>query len=309
MQGSRADAALLVSVGTLWGSAFIAIRAGILAGASPFLYALLRVLLAAVIMAGVALALREPRPSRRELFRSAALGGLFLMGGYSLLLYWGEESTPGSLATILVATAPLLSALCSYPIIPSERFGRAGAVGIALGFVGVAAIFLPRLTAERSVDLLGAVAVFGAALLFSVGSVVLRWLGGGRQGPWHLTVQFTASAAVLGLAVLATLPSESFPLTTVTVGTVVYLAVGSSVLGYGLYFILHHRVGPSRANLVAYVNPIAGILLGVALLGESVAWFELVGFGLVVAGLGLLQLERARRAAPPVVGSTRRTDS
>ncbi|HZY92707.1 MAG TPA: EamA family transporter [Thermoplasmata archaeon] len=305
MRSSHVDVALLLATGTLWGSAFIAIRAGILAGASPFLYAEVRLVLAAAIMAAVALANREARPPTRELVRSALLGALFLMGGYSLLLYWGEQSTPGSLATILVATAPLVSALFAYPLIPAERFGALGLSGILLGFVGVATIFLPRLSGSPEVDLLGALAVFGAGTLFAFGSVVLRRLGGGRQGYWHMTGQFAASAILVGGAVAATAGTERFPVTAITVGTVLYLAVGSSVLGYGLYFRLHHRVGPQQANAVAYVNPVVGVLLGIALLGESIAWFEVAGFALVVGGLALLHWERQRRAEKPRPGLPR----
>ncbi len=302
MQSSRLDLVVLVSVGTLWGSAFIAIRAGLLDGATPFLYAALRYLLAFAVMATLSLAAREPLPPARELARSAALGALFLMGGYSLLLYWGEEATPGSLATILVATAPIQSALLAYPIIPAERFGRGGVLGVILGFIGIATIFLPGLLEGAALDVPHAVAVFGAALLFSIGSVLLRRLGGARQGYWHVTSQFAATASFLGLVALATAGDQRFPITAVTVGTLVYLAVGSSVLGYGLYFWLHHRIGPSRANVVAYVNPVIGILLGVALLGEAIGGFEVAGFALVVVGLALLQRERAQLPGPRPVG-------
>lgn len=297
MAGRQVDALLLVATGALWGSAFIAIRAGLVAGASPFLYAAVRFLLATAIMGGIALATREPRPPLRGLLFSAALGAGFLMGGYSLFLYWGEETTSGSLAAILVATAPLQSALIAYPLLPDDRFGRLGIAGVLLGFMGVATIFLPQISGSPTGDAIRAAAVFAAASLFSIGSVLLRRLGAGRQGPWQMTSQFAASAAFLGLAVAATPGPESFPLSPVTLGTVVYLAAGSSVLGYGLYFLLHHRVGPQRANLVAYVNPIVGVLLGVSLLGESVAVNEVIGFGLVIGGLAMLQLERRRRSA------------
>ncbi|HYK93029.1 MAG TPA: EamA family transporter [Thermoplasmata archaeon] len=298
MKGVGLDTALLVATGGLWGSAFIAIRAGLLAGATPFLYAAIRLILAMGIMAAVALASRERRPPVGELLRSAALGSLCLMGGYAALLYWGEQTTPGSLATILVASAPLQSALFAVLLIPADRLGRLGSLGVVAGFAGVAAIFVPGFSGTGPGPLGAALAVFGAATLFALGSVILRRLGGGRQSYWHMVAQFSASAGLLAVLTAATWPTERFPSNVVTWGTVIYLAAGSSVLGYALYFRLHHRIGPQQANAVAYVNPVVGVVLGVLLLGESVAWFEVVGFALVVTGLALLHFERARRPAP-----------
>lgn len=293
----RSDLLGLLVLGGLWGSAFIAIRAGILAGASPFLFADLRFVLAAVAATLLALVTRTVFPARALFVRALILGGLSLIGGYSVLVYWGEASTPGGLSAVLIATVPLWSGLLGHPVLPGERFGARGWVGIVTGFAGVVLLLSPSLGADAVVGILGPLAIVGAALVFSVGSVILRKLGGGPEGYWSLSAQFSAAAIVLVPFVLLAGP-ESFPVTTLTVGTLVFLALGSSVLGFIVYFRLHHRVGPARASFVTYVSPVIGLALGAAFLGESVSLVEVAGFALIVLGVLLVRGDQRKPTGP-----------
>ncbi|MGO8609424.1 EamA family transporter, partial [Rhizobium johnstonii] len=62
-------------------------------------------------------------------------------------------------------------------------------------------------------------------------------------------------------------------------------------------------VGPVRAPLFTYVNPIVAILLGVLLLGEHLAGGLVVGLPLVILGCWLAATGgrmRAGRNVPPV---------
>lgn len=290
----RIDLLAILALAALWGSAFIAIRAGLLAGASPFLFADLRLVLAAGAAALIALGTRTPLPSARLLLRAALLGGFSLVGGYSALVYWGETTTAGGLSAVLIATVPLWSGLVGHSALPNERFARIGWAGIVVGFLGVVVLLLPDLGAGSS-GWAGPAAIIGAAALFSVGSVTLRRLGGGPEGYWSLVAQFAASAVVLLPFALLDGPIR-FPVTAVTIGTLVYLAVGSSVVGFVLYYWLFHRVGPARAGFVTYVSPVMGLALGALLLAESVSLLELAGFGLIVVGILLVRGERPRPA-------------
>ncbi|HEV2166714.1 MAG TPA: DMT family transporter, partial [Thermoplasmata archaeon] len=83
-----------------------------------------------------------------------------------------------------------------------------------------------------------------------------------------------------------------------------------SLAGYALYVYLHHHVGPSKANVVAYVNPVAALTIGVVLFREPFQWWELVGFALVVVGLTLLTgIEWRRKAALRLSDSVRTADA
>jgi drug/metabolite transporter (DMT)-like permease len=61
------------------------------------------------------------------------------------------------------------------------------------------------------------------------------------------------------------------------------------ILGTGLAFIVYYRLletaNPSYISMVTYVIPIFGVILGVAVLNERLTWYALVGFGLILLGV------------------------
>jgi drug/metabolite transporter (DMT)-like permease len=69
------------------------------------------------------------------------------------------------------------------------------------------------------------------------------------------------------------------------------LALGA--LGTGLAFSLSYRViriaGATTAASVTYLIPIVATLLGIAVLGEQVHWYEPVGAAVILAGVAISQ--------------------
>jgi probable blue pigment (indigoidine) exporter len=288
---------LLVVLGLIWGSAYPVIRYGLVEGATPLTYAAVRYLFSAIAIAAVAAATRVPRPNARSLGLSGVIG-LPIVGVYGLLLYVGEATTSGNLSAILIAVAPLLTALFALPILPGERLHRWGYLGLIVGFVGVAVLVAPPPGIVLASSVWGPVEVVGAAASFAIGSVILR-----RQRPegetlWGVSVQFAVATAFL-VALLPVLePHPALPLTDGVLLTLAYLVLGPSLAGYALYFYLHHHVGPGRANVVAYVNPVAALTIGTLLFLEPFQWWELAGFALIVVGLTLLTRFGRPRPAP-----------
>ena len=294
---SRRNLALLVVLGLIWGSAYPVIRFGIVSGATPIAFADVRYAFSAVAIAAVAAASGIPRPAPRALALSALLG-LPIVGVYGLLLYVGEESTSGGLASILIGVAPLLTALFALPVLPGESLRRLGYLGLVIGFVGVFVLVFPPAGVPLASSFWGPVAILGAAASFAAGSVVLRARRPEGETLWGVSVQFAVATGFLLVALPIFEPRSSLPLSTDVLLSVAYLVFLPSVVGYALYFSLHHSVGPSRANVVAYVNPLAGLSVGTLLFGEPFQWWEVVGFALIVVGLTLVT-GVGQRAAPP----------
>jgi drug/metabolite transporter (DMT)-like permease len=295
--------ALLALVAVVWGAAYVFIRQGIELGASPLVFAATRYALSAGAFAALALARREPRPDRGRLVVSAALGGTLIIGIYGGLLYWGEQFSTGGYAAVLASTAPLWTVLFGFSILASERLGPRGLLGIGVGFAGTAVLVVPELSGSALGGWEGPVFVLGAMLSAAAGTVLLRRFGGGRQGLWQIGAQFGAAGLLLG-AVAAILPvPERLPLDPGVLGALAFLVVFSSVVGYFGYFALHHRVGPVRANVVAYLAPLVGVGVGSGLFGEPVTVFEIVGVAIVLIGVTFVLRESGRSApAPPRPG-------
>jgi probable blue pigment (indigoidine) exporter len=287
--------ALLVMLGLIWGSAYPVIRYGIVVGASPIAYAAVRYAFSALAIAGVAAATRVARPPARS-FALSALLGLPIVGVYGLLLYVGETTTSGGLASILICGAPLLTVLFALPILPKESLHWLGYVGLLVGFVGVALLVSPPPGISLTTSVWGPIEVLGAAASFAIGSVLLRRNRPEGETLWGVSVQFAVATAFLALVIPFLEPRPALPLTPGVGLAIAYLVALPSVAGYTLYFYLHHHVGPGRANVVAYVNPLAALSIGTLVFAEPFHWWEVGGFALVAVGLTLVT--RFRRAAP-----------
>jgi probable blue pigment (indigoidine) exporter len=293
----RRNLLLLILVGLIWGSAYPVIRYGLLDGATPIVFAAVRYALSAVGMALVAYATGVARPNARALGLSAVLG-IPIVAVYGLLLYVGEQSTSGGLAAILIAVTPLLTAMFALVLLPGESLGRAGYVGLVVGFLGVVLLVFPPPGVVLASSVWGPVAVFGAALSFAIGSVLLRRKRPEGETLWGVSVQFGVATLALAAVLPVLEPHPTLPVNTGGLLALAYLVLLPSLVGYALYFYLHLQVGPGRANVVAYVNPVAAISIGTLLFGEPFQLWELAGFALVIAGLTILT--RFGRPRPPV---------
>ncbi|HXW66987.1 MAG TPA: EamA family transporter [Thermoplasmata archaeon] len=285
---SRQDVALLAALALVWGSAYVFIREGIVFGAAALPFAAIRYALSAVAFFLLAAGRREAFPPRRALLVSAAVGGTLLIGVYGGFLYWGEQYTTGGYASVLASTAPILTLLFAWVLLPSERLGPLALGGIAIGFAGVVVLVVPELSGSSVGTWPGPAFVIGAFVAAAIGSVLLRRFGGGRQGLWQIGTQFAVGALLIGTAALVLPYPRAVPLSVGVLGSLLSLVVFSSVLGYFVYFLLLHRAGPVGANLVAYLVPIVGVGIGSGFFAEPISVWEIVGSLIVITGVSLV---------------------
>ncbi len=99
---------------------------------------------------------------------------------------------------------------------------------------------------------------------------------------------------VLPLAGLETLEHGVRPLAAHHVAWVLAMALLCGVGAFLSYSFCLARVGPILTSAALTLNPIATAAFAVALLGESLAWFHAGGGVLVVGGLALINLDKAR---------------
>ena len=87
-----------------------------------------------------------------------------------------------------------------------------------------------------------------------------------------------------------------------TLLSLIALGILCTALAFLGFFALIGEVGPVRAPLFTYVNPIVAILLGVVLLGEALSTGLLVGFPLVIVGCWLAATGGRLRPRRPADG-------
>jgi drug/metabolite transporter (DMT)-like permease len=280
--------ALFVTLATMWGLSFPAISVG-LDHLPPLLFAAFRYDTAAVLLLGYAVATTDSwRPVGRNDLQAVLWGGLFLVAGNGLL-FIGQQTVPSGVAAIQQALVPIMTALWALLLL-GERISPVGAVGVAVGFLGVGLIVQPDPNDLLAGDTLGRLIILGQVSSVSLGGVLID-----RAAPSMERVAMTGWAMLLGGVVLHLLSlgaGERAPVTLpdpVALGAVVYLGVFSTALAFVIYFTILDERGAFETNLVTYLVPVVATVAGVVLLGESVGPLSVAGFLVVFLGFALLK--------------------
>jgi drug/metabolite transporter (DMT)-like permease len=285
----------LLLLSLLWGAAYLFMRAAVPAfGPAPLVA--MRLGLAGVLLLPV-LALRGGMPSLlahpRQLL---VLGVPYTALPFMLLAYASLHITAG-LVAVLNATAPLFAALIAHFFL-KERLGRRSAWGLVIGFGGVAVLMWGSVSFKSGNGLLAVLAVLGTSMLWGVGANYTRKRLSGAN-PMVITVG-SLLAASLFLAPFAWAGWPSQNPSPRAWAEMAFLGVGSSGMGFLMYFRLLHRIGPVRAMSVTFLNPVVAIAAGVWYLGEGVTLQMISGGAVVLLGTAL-SLGMIGRSAPKAV--------
>src|SRR3954449_9891443 len=279
---------LLLLLAALWGASYLFIKIG-LDDLSPAGVVFTRTALAALILMPVAI----KRGGMAPLWRRAP--GLFALGAVQvaapfLLISAGEQHIASSLAGILVASAPIFTAIFAIWIDQSERLSTNGVVGVAIGILGVA--LLLGVDVEGS-GLAGGLMVVLASVGYAIGGFALKRYFTGYQ-PLALVAGTMSATAVMTLPLmLLALPSH---VGLDTVGAMSALGIGGTGIAFVIYYTLNREIGPTRTSLVAYIAPVFALVYGVTLLDESFGVATALGIVLIIGGSWLAARAPARVA-------------
>lgn len=289
---------LFLVLAAVWGSAFMAIKAG-LAYFPPVFYAAIRYDIAGVIMLGYAwYALDDPVPRTRGEWLLVLIGGVFLIAAYHSLLFIGEsnEAVTSASAAIIVSLSPVLTTANARAMLPSERLGPIGLAGLLLGLLGVGVLIQPDPSNLLSSDVLANLVIFAAALSFALGSVLTRRVDA------TLPVESIEAWSMIGGALLMHVISfaigespSGVTLTPEAIAAVGYLSLFASALGFLIYFDLLERLGPIEINLVSYVAPLFAAITGFLFLDEGITAATALGFLIILSGFMLIKRAAIRR--------------
>ena len=271
----------------IWGSTYLGIRYA-LESYPPFLLAGIRFLCAGTVLYSF-LRLRGMAPPTPLQWRNAAFTGLLLLGFGNGLVCFAEERVSSGIAAVAVSSMPLFAALFSgmYGEWPNRR----ESIGLAIGFAGVIVL---NIGSSLSGSRLGALALLVAAMCWAFGSAWSRR----REmppGPMNTAAQMlSASVALLAVGFASGEHLPSHPTTRATLA-VAYLAVFGSIIAFTAYLYVLKRVRPALATSYAYVNPPVAVLFGVLLAGEHVGPYDLAGMAIILLGVGVITLAKAKQ--------------
>lgn len=282
---------LFLALAAVWGSAFMAIKAG-LEYFPPVLFAAIRYDVAGVLMlAYAAYAVERWRPRGQGEWSLVLVGGVLMIAGYHAFLFVGEQYTTSAVAAVVVSLSPVLTTGFARLLLPSERLTPVGVAGLLLGLVGVVVLSHPDPDNLLTAGVLGKALVFAAAASFALGSVLTRRID--AQLPIETMEAWSMLLGALVMhGVSAARPTESLAAvrwTPEAVAAMAYLSLAASALGFLVYFDLLERLGPIEINLVSYVAPVFAALSGWWFLGEGIDLATVTGFLIIFAGFCLLK--------------------
>jgi drug/metabolite transporter (DMT)-like permease len=270
---------LFASVGVIWGVPYLFIKIAV-DELSPSVVAWSRLALAAAVLLPLAWRAGALRGLGARWKTLAAFAAVEMAAPWQLLGF-GEVHVSSSLAAILIAAVPLFVALLALRYDHAERPTPTRLVGMLIGLAGVMALVGIDIGGDGK-ELLGAAAILVVAFMYAVGPMIVkrRLSDVDPLGP---------VAASLGIATVMVTPFAlaSLPDSTPSADTLASLAVLGflcSALAFLLFFRLIAEVGPGRATVITYINPVVALALGVAVLDESVTTGVVVGLLLILAG-------------------------
>ena len=282
----------------VWSSGYISGPAAVHA-AAPFTALGWRFVIAAMLGAALALALRRPtRMDRATLGRVAAVGLVMNALQFGLMYVAFDLGLGATLASLFHALSPVLTALLAAGLL-GERVSLVQVVGFVVGVVGVLLVLGSDLG-----DAGGAVAVLVGCLsmlTLSLGTLGQRWIGAQPDLLWSAAVQFAVSAPPL--LVLGWTTEGAWPVTDArqAIVSVLFLAIVNSIVGLVLLSLLVLRGGSGAAASLFFLSPPVTAVLAWLVLDETLSPTQLLG--LVVAVIGVGAATRTRRtpvgAAPP----------
>jgi drug/metabolite transporter (DMT)-like permease len=289
----------LILLASIWGASYMLIKIGLRDLSAPMI-AWARIALAAGVLVPLAVAQRE-LGSVRGLAGPVTLIGAVQVAGPFLLIALGEQEISSALAGILVATAPIFTAVLAIWVDHEERSEGVRLVGIVLGIAGVAALFGLDLSGSGSA-VLGGLAIVLAGLGYAIGGFLVKRRAAGAPPIGIAAWVMVASSAWLFPAALLTAPGSAPGLG--PLAAVLALGVVGTGIAFAIFYTLIGRVGPARSFIVAYLAPGFAVMYGAVLLDEQITGATIAGLALILAGSwlaveGRIPWRRGEAAAPP----------
>jgi drug/metabolite transporter (DMT)-like permease len=298
---SRRAWAAFAAMSVLWGVSYLLIRIAVRGGLPAPDVAWVRVMIAAVLLTGLAWR-AGTLPDLRGHWRWLLAYAVAEISIPFPLIAAGEVHVASSLAAIIIASVPLIGAVLALRFDPAERPTPIRAAGLVIGFSGVLALLGIDIAGNGS-ELLGAAAILIAAVGYAIGPMLVKHRLSGLDARALMGGSLALAAVILtpfaALDTPARMPSAG------ALAAVAALGLFCTAAAFVIFIALIREAGTSRATVITYVNPVIALGLGVWLLGEHPGAGAIVGLLLILAGSWLSTRPTHSGPLPPMIGPRR----
>ncbi|MDB5780496.1 DMT family transporter [Caballeronia mineralivorans] len=286
--------AAFVVLGLIWGSNFIYMKWAA-ALISPEQIVLLRVFFGFLPLASAAWHKGVINRSQARHLPHFLVMAVVATAFYYFAIVKGTALLPSGIAGVLGGSIALFTAIFSLLLLRTEKLNGLMAVGVVLGFAGIALIARPWEGTANPINRAGVVWMLTGSIILGLSYVYVRRF----LAPLNLPPLALATWQV-GLALLILLLLTNFT----GIGQILQdwraamgVVVGLGILGTGtaflIYYFLLQELGAVAASGATYITPTVALLIGWAA-GEKVGIFEVAAVVLILASIAMLQIGRQR---------------
>jgi drug/metabolite transporter (DMT)-like permease len=291
---------IAVLVMTIWSITYVSIKV-LLNTLTPVEIMFYRFVVAYVVMVILHPKGFKPVSLREELlYIGAGISGgtmYFLTQNYAL------NYTSASNVGLLIAMAPVLTAIAAHFYTKNEKFKSSLLIGFAMAFAGsFLVIFNGRF--EVQVHLLGDLLAIGSALCWAVYSIFIKKIDNTRNAILITRKIFFYSI----LTMLPALPLSGFTFNLAPFANpavllnLLFLALLASCACFLLWNKVIWELGAVQSSNFIYLSPLITLLSSAILLGEQITVYAACGGALILAGVYIS--ENAGRLRSVILRST-----
>jgi len=275
--------ALAIFTIVIWSSTFISTKI-LLSAFTPVEILVYRFALAWLLMFLVYPRAHRPESLKIELKLIAAgiAGGslYFLAENYAL------RFSLASNVSLVVSTAPILTAIAAHFFLRDERLGRNVVIGACVAFTGVALVIFNGKFILR-LNPLGDLLALSSSFAWAVYSIIIKGLGSARSTYYNTRkIFFYTLVTILPALLFSPVRFDLSPLLDWKIlVNLLFLTLFASCVAYVVWSKVIWALGATTANNFIYFIPLLTLLESALILGEPLTPFALAGAALIFAGV------------------------
>lgn len=294
-------------VAFLFGTTLIASRFSV-GQFAPLTYISLRLFLASLCHLTIYGLLRSRHlPRSRRLWRHAAVLGVFGTALPMSLIVSSLQFQSSGITAILLTTGPAITILMAHFLLPDESLTLRKGLGALIALSGALLLALlgeTGLPDVQQANPLGYILVMSAMVFASATTIYARRY-------MRELDTFDVSSARMFIAVLVITPItflfvgyDMSAVTSTGYMALIYASLIGTFAGTLMAFYNVQRFGATAAAVTGYLIPMIAAIGGLLLLDETITLGMLVGMGIILAGVALLNRKPGRveseiRSLPP----------
>lgn len=275
---------LILVLATIWGSSFLFARIAVLE-IPPLTLVFARVAIAALALNLLLMLRSNDYVHSLNMWQNfAIMGALNNIIPFGLIFY-GQLEIGAGLAAIINAMTPIWTVVIANFGTADEKFSTPKIIGVVLGFIGVAVLIGASLQNGWQASTVGQLAVLAATISYGCAGVFGRRFANVPPVETARGQLTMSSVLILPLVLLIDQPWGLAMPSQASIWSVLLLAILCTAIAYLLFFQILAKAGAVNVSLVTFLVPPSAIILGIIVLNETLEIHHIIGMGIIMAGL------------------------